>query len=105
MGSTDESKYSSERQWDGALDEAGYHSDDGRGLLKASGVAGTHAHRFRYTLATEILVAGGSLEDAADVLGNSPNVIRKHYGIWNGGRHGARTHDPHVANVVLSQLS
>ncbi len=22
-----------------------------------------------------------------------------------GGRHGIRTHDPHVANVVLSQLS
>ncbi len=22
-----------------------------------------------------------------------------------GGRHGVRTHDPHVANVVLSQLS
>ena len=24
---------------------------------------------------------------------------------WIGGRHGVRTHDPHVANVVLSQLS
>jgi hypothetical protein len=101
----------------------------------------------RHTLATEILVAGGTLEDAADVLGNSPNIIRKHYGKWckarqerislllgsifgsgtgkgtseihgeidsvsnskqktySGGRHGIRTHDPHVANVVLSQLS
>jgi len=24
---------------------------------------------------------------------------------WNGGRHGIRTHDPGVANAVLSQLS
>jgi hypothetical protein len=26
-------------------------------------------------------------------------------GIWNGGAEGIRTLDPHVANVVLSQLS
>lgn len=112
-------------------------------VFEKSGVPGAHAHRFRHTLATEILVAGGTLEDAADVLGNSPNIIRKHYGKWcrgrqeristlmdlifekgtpevheesesgsnrkdgsySGGRHGIRTHDPHVANVVLSQLS
>ena len=110
-------------------------------VFKASGVAGAHAHRFRHTLATEILEAGGTFEDAAEVLGNSPNIIKKHYAKWSprrqerisaimteifgtsvarekpgpasdrkygrfiGGRHGIRTHDPHVANVVLSQLS
>ena len=111
-------------------------------VFELSGVPGAHAHRFRHTLATEILLAGGSVEDAADVLGNSPNVIRRHYAQWtirrqeriegllrgvfsgtfsvqtkneavtdskqsnlSGGRHGIRTHDPHVANVVLSQLS
>jgi integrase len=110
-------------------------------VFKASGVERAHAHRFRHTLATEILEAGGTLEDAADILGNSPNIIRKHYAKWSrrrqdrisavmasifgtslahekiesvsdtkygryhGGRHGIRTHDPHVANVVLSQLS
>src|SRR5947209_14767749 len=108
-------------------------------VFRASGVVGAHAHRFRHTLTTEILVAGGRLEDAADVLGNSPNIIRKHYWKWcrgrqerisgllgsifgiekatselhekidaanyrtetsySGGRHGVRTHDPHVANV------
>src|SRR5439155_1903224 len=114
-------------------------------VFKASGVKGAHAHRFRHTLATEILEAGGTFEDAAEVLGNSPNIVRKHYAKWSrgrqerissllraifgepqgtsevhdksgalndrnlkgfiGGRHGVRTHDPHVANVVLSQLS
>ena len=55
-------------------------------VFKASGVEGAHAHRFRHTLATEILIAGGSLEDAADVLGNSPNIINKHYSKWCRGR-------------------
>ena len=110
-------------------------------IFQKSGVKGAHAHRFRHTLATEILSAGGSVQDAADVLGNSPRIIEKHYAKWIkarqdrisalmgsifgtsvaregfepvsdrkesslfGGRHGVRTHDPHVANVVLSQLS
>jgi hypothetical protein len=29
----------------------------------------------------------------------------KQWGETNGGRHGTRTHDPRVANAVLSQLS
>jgi SAM-dependent methyltransferase len=48
-------------------------------VFKASSVTGAHAHRFRHTLATEILEAGGMIEDPAEVLGNSPNVIKKHY--------------------------
>ena len=36
-----------------------------------------------HTLATEILSKGGSDQDAADVLGNSPHIIRKHYAKWN----------------------
>jgi hypothetical protein len=42
-----------------------------------------YTHRFRHTLATELLEAGGSLEDVAEVLGNSPNIIRKHYAKWS----------------------
>jgi site-specific recombinase XerD len=141
IGSAGESKY---LFWSGNGTKRSMIRDATRTMatvFKASRVAGAHAHRFRHTLATEILVAGGSLEDAADVLGNSPNIIRKHYGKWCkarqaristlfssifgtsvvhegnepakdsnemdyfGGRHGVRTHDPHVANVVLSQLS
>lgn len=111
-------------------------------VFKLSGVPGAHAHRFRHTLATQMLEGGLSFEDVSSVLGSSPQIIRKHYAQWsvkrqerienllqtvhngtileqtqngdckfnqqnslNGGRHGIRTHDPHVANVVLSQLS
>ena len=52
-------------------------------VFKKSGVVHAHAHRFRHTLATEILSKGGSDQDAADVLGNSPAIIRKHYAKWN----------------------
>jgi site-specific recombinase XerD len=52
-------------------------------VFKASGVPGAHAHRFRHTLATELLEAGGTLEDVADILGNSPNIVRKHYAKWS----------------------
>jgi integrase len=55
-------------------------------VFKASGVTGAHAHRFRHTLATEILESGGTIEDAAEVLGNSPNVIKKHYLKWSPRR-------------------
>ena len=61
-------------------------------VFKASGVSRAHAHRFRHTLATEILEAGGSFEDAAEVLGNSPNIIRKHYAKWAPRAPGANHH-------------
>jgi hypothetical protein len=48
----------------------------------AARVAKAHAHRFRHTLATQILVAGGTIEDAANILGDSPEIIRKHYAKW-----------------------
>jgi hypothetical protein len=47
---------------------------------------GAHAYRFRHTLATEILMNRGTAEDAANILGNSPAVIRKHYAQWSRGR-------------------
>ena len=52
-------------------------------VFEKSRVPGAHAHRFRHTLATEILVAGGTAEDAANILGNSPAMIRKHYAQWS----------------------
>lgn len=39
-------------------------------------------HR-RHTLATEILVNGGSIEDVANILGESPAIVRKHYAKWS----------------------
>ena len=50
-----------------------------RAVLKESGVQGAHAHRFRHTLATELLGRGASFEEVADILGNSPEIVRKHY--------------------------
>jgi site-specific recombinase XerD len=57
-----------------------------RSLFKAAGVPSAHAHRFRHTLATELLGRGASFEDVADVLGNSPEIVRKHYGKWSAAR-------------------
>ena len=47
---------------------------------------GAHAHRFRHTLATELLEQGWTYEDVADVLGNSAAIVRKHYAKWSRGR-------------------
>jgi integrase len=48
-------------------------------VFKASGVKNARCHRFRHMLATELLGRGASFEDIADILGNSPEVVRKHY--------------------------
>ena len=55
-------------------------------VFKKSGVADAHAHRFRHTLATEILTRGGTEQDVADVLGISPAIVRKHYAKWTPAR-------------------
>ena len=55
-------------------------------VFKASGVPGAHAHRFRHTLATEVLEPGGTLEQAADILGGSEAIVRKHYAKWSQAR-------------------
>ena len=52
------------------------------GVFKKSGVADARAHRFRHTLVTELLGRGASFEDVADILGNSPEIVRKHYAKW-----------------------
>jgi integrase len=55
-------------------------------VFKKSGVNNAHAHRFRHTLATRLLEQGATFEQVADILGNSPAVVRKHYGKWSKGR-------------------
>ena len=55
-------------------------------VFKASMVLRAHAHRFRHTLATELLGKGASFEDVADILGNSPEIVRKHYAKWSPAR-------------------
>jgi integrase len=55
-------------------------------VFKKSGVKNAHAHRYRHTLATRLLEQGATFEQVADILGNSPAVVRKHYGKWSKGR-------------------
>ncbi|MEK7752470.1 MAG: tyrosine-type recombinase/integrase [Acidobacteriota bacterium] len=55
-------------------------------VFKRSGVTGAHAHRFRHTLATDILARGGTEQDAADTLAISPQVVRRHYAKWSVAR-------------------
>ena len=52
-------------------------------VFRESGVRNGVPHRFRHTLATEILVKGGTIEDAANILGDSPATIRKYYAKWS----------------------
>jgi integrase len=55
-------------------------------VFKKSKVPDAGAHRFRHTLATRLLGIGASLEDVADILGNSPAIVRKHYAKWSQQR-------------------
>ncbi len=55
-------------------------------VFKKSGVKDAHAHRYRHTLATRLLEQGATFEEVADILGNSPDVVRRHYGKWSKGR-------------------
>lgn len=55
-------------------------------VFNKSGVKDAHPHRFRHTLATELLGRGATFEEVADILGNSPAIVRKHYGKWSAAR-------------------
>jgi len=85
-GSNGESRYFF---WSGTSTEKALKANVDRslgGVFKKSGVADAHAHRFRHTLATELLGRGASFEDVADILGNSPEIVRKHYAKWSPAR-------------------
>ncbi len=74
-----------------------------RAVFKAAGVQGAHAHRFRHTLATELLGRGASYEDVADILGNSPEIVRKHYGKWSAARQSRIDELMNHVHIVLDQ--
>lgn len=50
-------------------------------IFKAAGVEG-HPHQFRHTTAKRLLVKGVSAGFVASVLGNSEDIIKKHYSKW-----------------------
>ena len=55
-------------------------------VFEKSGVERAHAHRFRHTLATRLLGRGATFEQVADILGNSVEIVRKHYAKWSTER-------------------
>jgi site-specific recombinase XerD len=55
-------------------------------VFKKSGVRNAHAHRYRHTLATRLLAQGATFELVADILGNTAEIVRKHYSKWSKGR-------------------
>jgi integrase len=51
--------------------------------FRRSGVQRAIAHRIRHTLASELLGKGGSLEEIAAILADSPATIRRYYAKWS----------------------
>jgi integrase len=52
-------------------------------VFRRAKILGAHAHRFRHTLATDILARGSTMADVADVLGISEHIARRHYAKWS----------------------
>lgn len=65
--------------WDQAL----------RKLFKLAKVEEGHSHRFRHTMATNLLNKSVSVEQVAAILGNSPAIVYKHYAPWVRSRQDA----------------
>jgi len=51
-------------------------------VFKQAGVKQAHPHRFRHTLASELLGKGGSIQKVAGILGDSDATIRRYYAKW-----------------------
>ena len=51
-------------------------------VFELAEIADGHSHRFRDTCAVELLLAGASVEDVATVLGNTPQIVTRHYAPW-----------------------
>lgn len=56
-----------------------YWRDQLAKVFDAAGIKGGHPHRFRHSVAVNMLDAGSSVEDVALVLGNSPAIVAKYY--------------------------
>lgn len=75
--------------WNGVIGERALIGSAERtmaAVFAESGVPNAGTHRFRHTLATELLERGATFEDVAAVLGNTAKVVEKHYAKWSKGR-------------------
>ncbi len=55
-------------------------------VFAKSQVPDARTHRFRHTLATDILAKGGTMQDVADILGISAGIAERHYAKWSLAR-------------------
>ena len=55
-------------------------------VFAAAGIEHGHPHRFRHSVAVNMLNNGSSTEDVAAVLGNSPQIVSKYYSAWVASR-------------------
>jgi integrase len=51
-------------------------------VFKRAGVECGHPHRFRHTLASELLGKGATVDEVAGILADSSATIRRHYAKW-----------------------
>ncbi len=58
-------------------------------VVRKSSVKDAHAHRYRHTLATRLMEKGATVEQVADILGNTPPVV--HGSTMGSGLKGVRT--------------
>jgi integrase len=77
--------------WSGEGNAKSAVGDWQRTLRRLGEVAGVHvhAHRWRHTLAADLLSKGTPVSQVADILGNSPRIIEKHYSQWISSRQDA----------------
>ena len=50
-------------------------------IFKAVGIDG-RPHQFRHTVAKRLLISGLPVSHVATLLGNTENIVRKHYSKW-----------------------
>ena len=76
-------------------------------VFKRSMVQRAHPHRFRHTLASELLGKGGSIEEVAAILGDSPATISRYYAKWTPeyqGRQDALIRKIHVTDLAQTEV-
>jgi len=60
-----------------------------KAICKELKIVPDHPHRFRHSLAADLLTKGATVEQVAAILGNSPAVVIKHYSQWIKSRQDA----------------
>lgn len=60
-----------------------------KAICKTLKISPDHPHRFRHSLAADLLTKGATVEQVAAILGNSPAIVIKHYSQWIKSRQDA----------------